>query len=134
MELEHEFKELSIKFLFVCDNPLELSALLNDLNSLDYKSHQIPNVNIILQFLDSIPKISTTSDPNLIIKSCNLIKQLINKQKISLPATISLKIINWITKFQSSSINNFSCEALEVLSLLFKRNQSASHAVSSKKK
>lgn len=126
MDLESEFGNLSIKFLFVCESSIELNALLNDLNSLDYKSHQISNTNNILQFIESLTKIPTTSDANIKIKACHLIKQLIIKQKISLPDVISNKIINWILQCNKNSCQNvFACEALDVLALLFKKNSAA---------
>lgn len=132
MDLESEFSNLSIKFIFVCDDVNELNVLLNDLNSLDYKSQKIVDSNVIVQFIESLSKIPTTSDTNLIIKACHLIKQLITKQKISLPENISTKIINWILRTQTNSKDSFSCcsEALEVLSLLFRKNIKASCAVS----
>lgn len=130
MELENQFTSLSIKFLFVYENPSELNSLLNDLNGLDYKYEQISNSNIILQFIDSLPKISTTSDLNIIIKSCHLIKQLISKQKINLPVTISSKVINWIIQIICFSTNSFICEALDVLTILFKKNSKAAYSVS----
>lgn len=130
MELESEFTNLSIKFLFVCENSSELNALLNDLNSLDYKCQQISNSNIIVQFIDSLPKIPTTSELNIIIKSCHLIKTLINKQKINVPVTVSNKIINWIIQILCFSSNLIICEALDVLTLLFKKNSRAAHSVS----
>lgn len=126
MDLESEFGNLSIKFLFVYESSIELNVLLNDLNSLDYKSQQISNSNNVVQFLESLIKIPTTSDPNIKIKACHLIKQLITKQKILLPDVISNKIINWILQCNKSSCQDvFACEALDALALLFKRNSGA---------
>lgn len=130
MNLEEEFGNLSIKFLFVYENSSELNSLLNDLNSLDYKSQQITNTKTILQFIDSLPKIPTTADTNIIIKSCHLIKQLVIKQKVSLPEQISNRIINWVVHILCRSSSTFICEALEVLSLLLRKNVRAAQAVS----
>ncbi|XP_070497280.1 HEAT repeat-containing protein 6 [Chironomus tepperi] len=128
MELENEFTNLSIKFLFVCENSSELNSLLNDLNSLDYKYQQISNSNVIVQFIDSLPKIPTTSELNIITKSCNLVKQLINKQKINLPVAVSNKVINWIIQILCFSSNSIICEALDVLTILFKKNSKAAQS------
>ncbi|KAL7049255.1 hypothetical protein ACKWTF_003643 [Chironomus riparius] len=128
MELESEFGNLSIKFLFVYENSSELNALLNDLNSLDYKYQKISNSNVIVQFIDSISKIPTTSELNIVIKSCHLIKQLINKQKVNLPVIVSNKIINWIIQILCFSSKSIICEALDVLTLLFKKNSRAAHS------
>ncbi|KAG5678450.1 hypothetical protein PVAND_008122 [Polypedilum vanderplanki] len=126
MDLEKEFIDLSIKFLFVCEDNNELNLLLNDLNSLDYRFQKISNQNVILQFIESLTKIQTTSGNNVIVKTCNLLKQLLNKQKISLPEPLSNKIINWIIKTQSNKSSDiFVCEALDVLALLFKNNHRA---------
>lgn len=126
MDLERDFANLSLKFIFVCESSVELNALLNDLNSLDFKSQQIANANEILQFLESITKIPSTSDINIKIKACHLIKQLITKQKVNLPDVISNKIINWILQCNRSDCQDvFACEALEVLALLFKKNSGA---------
>lgn len=123
MDLESEFGNLSIKFLFVYESSIELNALLNDLNSLDFKCQQISDTSNIVQFLESLTKIPTNSDTNIKIKACHLIKQLITKQKISLPASISNKIISWILQGNKSSCRDvFACEALDVLALLFKKN------------
>lgn len=129
MDLETAFVNLSIKFLFVHESPTELNSLLNDLISLDYKYQRISNSLVIVQFIDSIPKVPTTFDSNILIKACNLIKQLINKQKVSLPTTVSNRVINWIIQILCSSSHVFFCEALDVLSLLFKKNLSAVESV-----
>lgn len=129
--LENEFNNLSIKFLFVCDDNSELNKLLNDLNSLDYKCQQISDSKLIVQFIESlIAKVSTTSESNIIIKCCHLLKQLISKQKPHLSEITSNKIIKWIIKTQSNSRQIFACEALDVLSLIFKRNSKAASLVS----
>ena len=130
MDLENEFASLSTKFLFVCESSSELNGLLNDLNSLDYKSQQISNSNLIVQFIDSLAKIPTKSEINIIIKACILIKQLISKQKINLPELVSNRIINWIIQILCFSSKSFICEALDVLALLFKKNSNAAHTVS----
>jgi hypothetical protein len=123
MDLESEFANLSLKFLFVCEDSGDLNLLLNDLNSLDYRFQKISNVNVVLQFIDSLTKIPTTSGANIVVKSCNLLKQLISKQKIVLPEPLSNKIINWIVKTQSNrAAEIFICEALDVLALLFRKN------------
>ena len=128
--LEDQFNCLSIKFLFVCENGSELNALLSELNGLDYKQQQISNSNSIVQFVDSLQKISVTSDPNIIVKACHLIKQLINKQKILLPENVSSKVIQWILKCcDTKSLNLFFCEAFDVLTILFKTNPSSVYKV-----
>lgn len=126
MELECEFNNLSIKYLFVSENPIELNALLNDLNSLDYKFQQITNTNSIVQLIESLSKIDTKSDTNIKIKAFHLIKQLISKQKIVLPDAVSNKIIKWIIQCNKNNSNDiFACEALDVLAQLFKKNSAA---------
>lgn len=124
--LEDQFNCLSIKFLFVCEEGSELNALLSELNGLDYKNQQIASSNSVVQFIESLPKISAASDPNIIAKSCHLIKQLISKQKILLPENVSSKIIQWILKCcDQKSLDLFICEAFDALTLLFKTNASA---------
>lgn len=131
MDLESEFGNLSIKFLFVSENPSELNLVLNDLNSLDYKYQRISNEKSIVQLIDSLSiKIPSTSDSNIIIKSCNLIKQLITKQKISLPEVVSTKVVNWIINILRKSSHMVICEALDVLSSQFKKNLKAVESVS----
>lgn len=123
--LEDEFNELAIKFIFVYDDEVELSSLLSELNGLNYKFQQIRNSNSVLQLIETLPKISTSCNPNIIVKACCLIKQLITKQKITLQEPASNKVVNWILQCISSTRNVFLCEALDVLTLLFKRNQHA---------
>jgi hypothetical protein len=125
--LEDQFNCLSIKFIFVCENQIELSELLNELNGLDYKNQKISNFNSILQFVESLTgKIRINSDANIIVKACHLIKQLVNKQKILLPEHISSKLVQWILKCcETKNLDLFFCEAFDVLSLLFKTNGSA---------
>lgn len=131
--MEKDFSELSIKFLFVYENPLELNALLNDLNSLDYKYHQISNGNKIVQFIDSLEKIDVQSETSIKIKTFFLIKQLISKQKINLPEVTSNKIIKWIIQSNKNNLRDiFACEGLDVLALLFKKNSKAVLSVSLK--
>jgi 4-alpha-glucanotransferase len=130
MELESEFRNLSMKFLFVCDNSSELNHLLDDLNSLEYKHQQISDSTLIVQSIESLAKISTSTNVNTIIKACHLIKQLMTKQKINLPEVVSNKIINWILQLHQKSKEVFTCEALDVLSLLFKKNSKAVSSVS----
>lgn len=131
--LESDFTNLSIKFLFVYEDSVELNLLLNDLNSLDYRFQQI-STNVIDQFIEAFcTKIPTTSENNIIVKTCNLLKQLINKQKIILPEQISNKLINWIIHTQTSSAtanNIFLCEAIDLIALLFKKNFNAVLSVS----
>lgn len=124
--LEDQFDCLSIKFLFVCEDGTELSALLSELNGLDFKQQRIANSNSIVQFVDSLPKIPVTSAPNIIVKACHLIKQLISKQKIILPEPVSSKVIHWILKCcDTKSLDLFFCEAFDVLTILFKTNPQA---------
>jgi hypothetical protein len=125
--LEDQFNCLSIKFIFVCEDQSELNSLLNDLNGLDYKNQKISNFNSILQFVESLTgKIKVSSDANIIVKACHLLKQLINKQKILLPEHISSKVVQWILKCcETKSLDLFFCEAVDVLTLLFKTNGSA---------
>lgn len=130
--LEEQFNCLSIKFIFVCEDSCELSALLSELNGLDYKNQQIVNSKSIVQFVESLPKIPATSDPNIIVKACHLIKQLVNKQKILLPENVSSRIIQWILKCcETKSLDSFYCEAFDVLTVLFKSNTFAVQQVSS---
>lgn len=124
--LDDQFSCLAIKFIFVCEDGQELNALLSELNGLDYKQQQITNSNSIVQFFESLPKIPFTSDASIIVKTCHLIKQLMSKQKILLPEHVSNKIIQWILKCcDQKSLNVFFCEAVDVLSLLFKTNSTA---------
>lgn len=125
MELECEFSDLSLKFLFVVDNPIELNGLLNDLNGLDYKYQQISNASHIVQFIESLTKIEINTDTNIKIKAYYLIKQLISKQKVILPEHVSDKIVRWIIQGNKSSSEIFACEALDVLCLIFKKNATA---------
>jgi hypothetical protein len=127
MEFEEEFEDLSMKFIFVFENPVELNAILDDLNSLDYKYDQIDFENI-LQFFDSLIKIDSQIDLSIKVKTYQLIKQLINKQKVNLPEVSSNKVIKWI--FECNRGDIFACEALEVLSLLFRKNSKAVLTVS----
>lgn len=130
--LEDQFNCLSIKFIFVCENKGELNSLLSELNGLDYRQQQISNSKSIVQFVDSLPKISVTADANIIVKSCHLIKQLINKQKILLPESVSNKVIQWILKScDTKSLDVFFCEAVDVLTILFKTNPCAARTVGS---
>lgn len=124
--LEEQFNGLSIKFIFVFEDVSELNSLLSDLNGLDYNSQQISNPKTIFQFVDSLPKIPVTSDPNIIAKACHLVKQLITKQKIVLPDNVSAKVIHWILKCcDTKSLDLFYCEAIDALSILFKSNLNA---------
>lgn len=93
--LEEQFESLAMKFLFVCEDGTELNTLLSELNGLDFKNQQITNSRSIVQFVESLTRIPLTSDPNVIAKTCQLIKQLINKQKIVLPENISAKVLQW---------------------------------------
>lgn len=121
--LDEQFNSLSIKFLFVCEDGSELNSLLSELNGLDFKNQQITNSYSIVQFVDSLPKIPTNSDPNVIAKACLLIKQLISKQKIVLPQPISNKAIEWILRCcETNHYDLFYCEAVDALSILFKTN------------
>lgn len=130
--LEEQFNCLSIKFIFVCEDKSELNALLSELNGLDYKNQKIANSKSIVQFVESLPKIPVTSDPNIIVKACHLIKQLITKQKIQLPENVSNRIIQWILKCcETKSLDSFFCEAFDVLAVLFKTNAIAAQQVSS---
>lgn len=125
--LENQFNCLSIKFIFVCEDQGELNALLNDLNSLDYKNQKITNFNSIIQFVESLTaKIRVNSDANIIVKACHLLKQLLNKQKVLLPEQISIKLVQWVLRCcETKSLDLFFCEAVDVLALLFKTNGSA---------
>lgn len=130
--MELEWNNLTIKYFFVSENPIELNALLNDFNSLDYKYQQISNTASIVQLIESLSKINTNSDSNIKIKAFHLIKQLISKQKVILPEAVSNKIIKWIIQCNKSNSNEiFACEALDVLALLFKKNSAAVLQVSS---
>lgn len=123
-QLEDEFLSLSIKFLFVnsdISNNSELNVLLNNLNSLDYKSQQIQNTKSILRLIESFSKLPVNNE-NVVHKTCSLIKQLILKQKILLPEDLSKNIVKWILCCLEIT---FSCEALDVLTLLLKKNSSA---------
>lgn len=129
--LEEQFNCLSIKFIFVCEDVSELNTLLSELNGLDYKNQKIYNSNSIISFLESLPKIPVTSDPSVTAKACHLIKQLISKQKILLPANISSRVVQWILKCcETKSLDLFFCEAFDALTLLFKANGVASKQVS----
>jgi hypothetical protein len=129
--LEEQFTCLSIKFIFVCEDSSELNALLSELNGLDYKNQQIANSKSIVQFVESLPKIPTTSESNIIVKACHLIKQLINKQKILLPENVSSRVIQWILKCcETKSLDLYYCEAFDVLTVLFKTNALAVQQVS----
>lgn len=125
--MEDQFNCLSIKFIFVCEDQNELNPLLSELNGLDYKNQKIKNVNSIFQFIESLTgKIKVNSDANIIAKSCHLIKQLVNKQKVSLPENISGKVVQWIIRCcETKSLDLFFCEAVDVLTLLFKTNGAA---------
>lgn len=129
--LEEQFSCLSIKFIFVvADGGSELNSLLNELNGLDFKSRQISNP-VIVQFVESLPKIPSTSEPNVIVKACHLVKQLVSKQKIVLPEHVSSKVVAWILRCcETKSINVFYCEAVDVLTTLFKTNAFAVQKVS----
>jgi len=96
---------------------------------LDYKNLQIANGDSIIQFLESIPKIPTQSEANIIVKTCCLLKQLISKQNIKVPALVSFKLSNWIMECLSKSLDSV-CEALNVLTLLFKKDPEAANQVS----
>ncbi|CAO1344760.1 unnamed protein product [Diamesa serratosioi] len=123
-QLEDEFLSLSIKFLFVnsdIGNNSELNVLLNNLNSLDYKSQQIQNTKSILRLIESFSKIPPNNE-NIVLKTCCLIKQIILKQKILLPEDLSKSVVKWILSCMEIT---FSCEALDVLTLLLKKNSSA---------
>lgn len=123
-QLEDEFLSLSIKFLFVnsdIGNTSELNVLLNNLNSLDYKSQQIQNTKSILRLIESFSKIPPNNE-NVVHKTCCLIKQLILKQKILLPEDLSKSVVKWILNCIDMT---FSCEALDVLTLLLKKNSGA---------
>lgn len=123
--LEDQFNCLSMKFIFVVEDGTGLNDLLNELNGLDFKNHQISAPSIV-QFIQSLPKIPISSDPNVIVKVCHLIKQLMSKQKISLPENVSNKIIFWILRCcETKSVNVFYSEAVDVLTALFKTNQIA---------
>lgn len=130
--LEDHFNCLSIKFIFVCEDQLEVNTLLSELNGLDYKNQKIRNSNSIFQFVESLTaKICVNSEPNVIVKACHLIKQLINKQKILLPVNVSEKVVQWLLKCcETKSLDLFFCEAVDVLSLLFKTNTNAVFDVS----
>lgn len=124
--LDDQFNCLSIKFIFVCEDENELNALLCELNGLDYKQQRITNSNLIVQFIDSLPRIPVTSAPKIIIKACHLIKQLISKQKLNLPEMCSSKVIQWILKCcDTKSLDLFFCEAFDALTVLFKSNPHA---------
>lgn len=130
--LEDQFNCLSIKFIFVCEDGGQLNSLLSELNGLDYKNQQILNSNSIVQFVESLPKIPVSSDPNIIAKACQLVKQLISKQKIVLPEPTSNKIIQWILKCcETQSIDLFFCETVDALTALFKTNALAVQQVRS---
>lgn len=128
--LEEQFNQFSIKFLFIVEEGRELNSLLSDLNGLDYKSRQISHPAIV-QFVESLPKIPCNSEPNVIVKACHLVRQLISKQKIVLPEHVSSKVVAWILRCcETKSINVFYCEAVDVLTTLFKTNAFAVHKVS----
>lgn len=128
--LEDQFNSLSIKFIFVCEDGSELNAVLSELNGLDYRQRQIANPNSIVQFVESLPKIPASSDSNIIVKACHLIKQLISKQKILLPEQVSSKVIHWILKCcETKSLDLFCSEAFDALTILFKTNSAAAHQV-----
>jgi hypothetical protein len=126
ISLEDQFNCLSMKFIFVCEDGSELNSLLSELNGLDYKNQQIANNKSVVQFIESLPKVSPASDPNIIVKTCHLVKQLISKQKILLPENVSSKIIMWVLKCcDQKSLDLFFCEAFDALTLLFKTNANA---------
>lgn len=129
--MEEQFNCLSIKFIFVCEDLNELNSLLSELNGLDYKNQKIQQVNSIFQFIESMTgKIKVSSDANIIAKACHLIKQLLNKQKVSLPEQISIKVVQWIVRCcETKSLDLFFCEAVDVLTLLFKSNGIAARKV-----
>ena len=130
--MEEQFNCLSIKFIFVCEDFKELNSLLSELNGLDYKNQKIQHVNSIFQFIESMTgKIKVSSDANIIAKACHLMKQLLNKQKVSLPEQISIKVVQWIVRCcETKSLDLFFCEAIDVLTLLFKGNRVAARKVS----
>lgn len=128
--LLEQFESLAIKFIFVYENESELSHLLSELNGFDYRQMQIAKSDSIVKFIDLLPKIPVRSDPNIIVKACHLIKQLINKQKILLPEIVSSKVIDWILKCcDTKSLDVFFCEAIDVLTILFKTNPKAAQKV-----
>lgn len=128
--LEDQFNGLSMKFLFVCEDSSGLNALLNELNGLDYKQQQITDSNSIVRFIDSLPKIPVSSDCNVIVKACHLLRQLISKQKVSLPENVSKRVIQWILKCcDQKSMDLYFCEAVDALAVLFKLNSAAAQQV-----
>jgi hypothetical protein len=125
--IEEQFNCLSIKLIFVCEDQNELSTLLSELNGLDFKNQKILDVNSIFQFLESLTaKIKVSSEANIIVKACHLIKQLVNKQKVQLPEAVSGKLVQWILRCcDTKSVDLFFCEAVDVLNLLFRGNKGA---------
>lgn len=122
-EFEESFERLSMKFIFAVEDASELNNLLNEFNGLDWKN-QLQNTSSVIQFIDNLPRIKISSNPNIIGKTCHLIKQLISKQKIVLPEEISNKLIDWILKCCETRSAAFEA-AIEALTSLFKKNPNA---------
>uniref|UniRef100_A0A1Q3FXF7 HEAT repeat-containing protein 6 n=1 Tax=Culex tarsalis TaxID=7177 RepID=A0A1Q3FXF7_CULTA len=125
MELEPHFISLSTKFLFInyggqfSDYRNELNTLLNELNSLDYKNQQITDVKAPIRLIESFVNIPTAED-TLIVKACCLIKTLVNRQKITLPANVAVGQISWLLKCLDRCFYQVVCEVLGTVQLLLR--------------
>ncbi|XP_058462636.1 HEAT repeat-containing protein 6 [Malaya genurostris] len=123
MELETNFLSLSTKFLFInCgghfnDYRNELNILLNELNGLDYKSQQISDTRAPIRLVESFVNIPSNEE-TLIIKACCLIKTLVNRQGIVVPANVAFAQIDWLFKCLERSFYQVVCDVLKTLQIL----------------
>lgn len=125
MEINSEFRHLSLKFV-QCYGKLEISSVLDELNSLDLKS-QIVEEKHIFEFFETLTRIVKDDESRNVTKLMILIDQILVNQKISVPASVACKVVKWILKLTSSSQIvkcDYICEALGAMRSLLKFTES----------
>lgn len=130
MEINSEFRQLSLKLVQDYGKITDVSNLLNELNSIDYKI-QIIDEKHIFDFFETLTRlIKFEHEPrnnNNVTKLIILIDQIIANQKVSIPASVSCKVIKWILDLaaKNSIVKcDFICEALGAIRSLLKFTES----------
>lgn len=120
--MDIQFRHLSLRLVQDFHKKSELSNILNELNSLDFKA-QIIDEKHIFDFIETLSKLQVENDLNVYAKLLSLIDQMISHQRVLLPTPISNKIIKWIL----NSIHDrkleecfFVCEALRAMTTILK--------------
>lgn len=132
MELNCEFRHLSLKLVQCYGKLAGVSDVLNELNSLDYKTLIIDEKHIF-EFFETLTRIVKNDEPKNVTKLMILIEQIVANQKVSVPAKVACGVMQWIVRLMPSGGSqivkcDFICEALGAMRSLLKFAESCAES------